>query len=130
MLVVFLILSFFFEIYSIILLAYIIHSLLNKKRLALLPLLLNFLCILFFFWIRTRVINHEIIIIGTYGAGQRDWGTGLNNVATTTMNLGVLCLLFIITQIIFWIFFKKQANRFSKKKVASRFLEEHFNTRD
>ena len=130
MLVVFLILSFFFEIYSIVLLAYIIHSALNKKRLALLPLLLNLLCIAFFFRIRTQVINHQIILIGTYGAGQKDWGTGLNNITTTTMNLGVLCLLFIITQIIFWIFFKKQVKRFSKKKVATRSLEEHFNTKD
>ena len=130
MLVVFLILSFFFEIYSIVLLAYIIHSALNKKRVALLPLLLNFLCIAFFFRIRTRVINHEIILIGTYSDGQKDWGAGLNNVAGTTVNLGVLCLLFIITQIIFWIFFKKQVRKLSKKKVATRSLEEHFNTKD
>ena len=66
---------------------------------------LNIVCIALFFYLHKRVEDQELIFTGTYQDGGEHWGKGLANVYIATKNLLVLMLLFVATQVVFWIFY-------------------------
>ena len=106
--ILFYILILFLELYTAVILLYVIIQLLRKKKLPWRILILELLCILSFFYLKFLLDRHKLIVFGSFNEAPEDWGAGLANVMTYTYNLAFIIGLFLITQLIFWIFFKRK----------------------
>lgn len=112
---------YFLEIYCFILFIFLLVLLTKRKKLPILPIFLNVMCVSFFFWFRYKVEKHDIIFTGNYQKAE-DWGQGLANLMVFLMNLGVVYLIFTITQIVFIIFFRKEFRKLNGSKEKTLML--------
>lgn len=103
----FAILFFYLEFYVAFLVVYILIRLIRRKKLPYLHLIINSLVIAIFFFIRQKFSDHEWSLFGEYLDASEYWENGMGNLWLTVYNLGVVFVAFWITQIIFWIFFKR-----------------------
>lgn len=115
---------FLFEVYSIGLLIYLIILLVKKKQLPWLILISELFCLLLFFYLRYLIGEHRLIFVGHYVDGTEDWGAGLANVSTVFINIGILVLILLVTQILFWFYF----NKIYKKINPSELDKDPWNT--
>ena len=98
---------FYLEAYSPLLLIYVLSRLIRKKKLDYRLLIINSIVIAAFFFIRQKFYDQEWSFFGEYLDASEDWGPGMSNFWVTIFNLGIVFIIFWISQVIFWIKFKK-----------------------
>lgn len=109
------ILYIFFELYTGIIVLYVIVQLLRKKKLPWILLLIESGCLIVFFYLRYLVNQHELIVIGGYQEDPKDYGQGIANVSVYYYNLAFIIGLFLITQLFFWAFFTEKYESLNKR---------------
>jgi hypothetical protein len=75
------ILDIFFELYTGIIVLYVIVQLLRKKKLPWILLLMESGCLIVLFYLRYLVNQHELIVIGEYQDDPKDYGDGIANMS-------------------------------------------------
>ena len=113
----------FFELYTGIIVLYVIVKLLRKKKLPWKLLLIESGCLILFFYLRHLVNQHEIIVIGDFIEDPKDYGEGIANMSVYFYNLAFIIGLFLITQLFFWAFFTEKYKSLNKQT-----LEENIST--
>lgn len=103
------------ELYTGVIVLYVIIHLLRKKKLPWKILLIESGCILLFFYLRYLVDQHELIVFGDYTDPQ-DYGEGIANMSLYTYNLAFVTGLFLISQLVFWAFFTEKFKNLNKQK--------------
>ena len=116
----FYILILFLEAYSAVIVIFVIILLLRKKKLPWGILIRELGCLILFFYFKFLLDEHRLILIGDYVDGTKGWGSGLANVEIYTYNLAIVIGLFLITQIVFWIFFVKKFRRINNPVLNNK----------
>ena len=114
------ILYIFLELYTGVIVLYMIIQLLRKKKLPWKILLIQAGCLIFFFYLRYLVNQHELIVFGNYKDDPQDYGEGIANAFTYTYNLAFITGLFLITQLFFWAFFTEIFKNLNKQKPLEK----------
>ncbi len=109
MFILFYILILFFEAYTVFMVIFVLVQLVRKKKIPWRILLMQLVCLILFYYLKYLVGQHKIIFIGNYVDGTKDWGSGFANVMIYTYNLVILASIFLVTQIIFWIFYIRKS---------------------
>ena len=98
---------FLIEIYTAFLIIFLIVKAFKRKKLPWVIIAANGLCIALLLWLKYMVENHEVIFTGSYKESE-DWGEGLANLGITLMNVGIILLILLITQLIFAVYFTRR----------------------
>jgi hypothetical protein len=106
--ILFYILDIFLELYTGIIVLYIVIQLLRKKKLPGKILLIESGFLLLFFYLKYLVNQHELIVFGNYKDNPEDYGEGIANMFVYVYNLAFVLGLFLITQLVFWAFFTER----------------------
>jgi uncharacterized membrane protein len=118
--ILFFLLFFLPEIYSIILLIIVIVRWTKKEKLPGKLLIYNSICIAIILVFKYLFVNEKLALFGEYKDGSKNWQSGLSNVETWFLNQGVVFILFWITQIIFLVHFRKKREK--EQNAGSDFL--------
>jgi hypothetical protein len=100
--------------YSMTLLFYLLFLVKRKKRLPRAPLMANMVCILFFLFVQKMVEEHKFVFTGQYSKDTENWGSGLANVGYYITNHTILVANFLVTQLIFWVWFLYRFKKLNK----------------
>ena len=123
MILIFPILLIYLETYVTIYVVYFLAVIIKRRKFPKYLVGVNLLVLIGLLYLHYAVKAQEVVFINGYVDGSKDWGSGLANVATTSINLFVVFLMATITQFIFWIFYKKLKDRSNKKLDLTNFLK-------
>ncbi len=76
-----------------------------------------------FFYLQNLVDNHQLILRGKYEDASMYWGKGLANVYVTFENSMILILLFSVTQIVFWILYRRKYKQAADRRQIETLLD-------
>lgn len=126
MTIVMIIMLFYLEVYAIFLAVNTVVHWVKGKKFSYLILLVNILLITLFYMVRQKLFHHEWILFGNYNDAD-DWSGGLANVMVSMYNLVFLFVLFIITQVVFWILFLREKKKLNERTDYKNMLHNSFN---
>lgn len=101
-------LFFLFELYVAVLMIYVLVLLIRRKKLPVNVLLINVLCLGLLWWLKYEVEEHNIVFTGSYENSPGDWGEGLANMMVSLLNLGIVYVIGLVTQLIFINIFSRE----------------------
>ncbi len=114
---------FFFYFYSIVFLIIIIGQFARQKSTAWVLVIVNSICIALFIYLQGLVDNHQLVFRGMYEDASMHWGKGLANVYLTLENNLILILLFSLTQVVFWIMYRRNFKRAADRRQIETRLD-------
>ena len=123
MFTLFYILIFFLEVYTGLVIIFLLIQLLRKKKQPWKILFAELICLILFFYLRFLVGEHKIIFSGNYSNDKEHWESGLGNVGIYTFNLAILMGIFLVLQIVFWFIYTKKVRLINHKLDMTSFLD-------
>ena len=75
------------------------------------------ICIAVFLYLKFRIRQGELLFIGGYEDVLQDESYGFGNMMSFIINQGILVIVFILTQIIFWYLYRRGRIKGNLKKV-------------
>jgi hypothetical protein len=105
-------------------LLFFLIEILRKKRVPWVLTGSNVICISFFIYLQNLIDEHRLVFIGKYEDGSMHWGKGLANVYTAMNNSLILIFIFSVTQIFFWLLYKKEIRQLRKEEMINDLLQD------
>ena len=75
------------------------------------------ICIALFLYFKFRIRQGQLVFIGGYEDVLQDESYGFGNMMSFLINQGILVLLFLVTQIIFWYIYSRSRFRANVSEI-------------
>ena len=115
--ILYIILLLFIEFYTAALIVYFFVQFTRKKTFPRYLLIAETICIALFLYLKFRIRQGSLIFISGYEDVLNDGSDALGNMMSFLINQGILVILFLITQIIFWYLYRR--SRFKVKAIQT-----------
>jgi len=75
------------------------------------------ICIAVFLYLKFMIRQGRFVFIGGYEDGLQDESYGFENTMSFLINQGILVIIFLVTQIIFWYLYRRTRIKINVNKV-------------
>jgi hypothetical protein len=109
--ILYIILLLFIELYTAAIVIYFFVQFSRKKKFPRILMIAEAICIAVFLYLKFMIRQRQLVFIGGHEDVLEDETYGFGNMMSFVINQGILVILFLVTQVIFWYLYLRARNK-------------------
>ena len=115
--ILYILLLLFIELYTAAIVIYFFVQFLRHKKFPKILMIAEAICVAVFLYLKFMIRQEELVFINGYEDVLQEESYGFGNMMSFIINQGILVILFLVTQIIFWYLYRRTRIKINVNKV-------------